>query len=400
MMPPNSPGYFLLSLFSRQISSLLPTVLSPANMIYFSKHSASCSWFQIKPSCSAKTCAELWVWVLLDCLRLVMAFQRVIPALHPSRPLLSTLKAQVMLHCDKKGQCSNNNAVSGKWRRARSKWGRDLRLQTLEFNTLYDVIHNDMNIHACCVLCIDYYRCILFDFLILDPFGMSWCEIFTNTSTCQGPAFCEATWNIAAAKPVMERVIASVDLAPSINPSILFCFLTATAFLGVQTAWRSLTFISGSNTKIIHQPQLQRKTTKAKERRMAPSNYSRQNLSVMNLTEMHIFCWAGAAYSGNRMGKDGKILQNSAPLGSANEPWNLDLHMEGYGGYFLCGCINVCSVFCHLDITRITEKARKRSLFHPTSLHSGHPALVGNQPEDLHWMTASTKDQLYSIQTI
>ena len=211
-----------------------------------------------------------------------------------------------MLHCDKKGQCSNNNAVSGKWRRARSKWGRDLRLQTLEFNTLYDVIHNDMNIHACCVLCIDYYRCILFDFLILDPFGMSWCEIFTNTSTCQGPAFCEATWNIAAAKPVMERVIASVDLAPSINPSILLCFLTATAFLDVQTAWRSLTFISGSNTKIIHQPQLQRKTTKAKERRMAPSNYSRQNLSVMNLTEMHIFCWAGAAYSGNRMGKDGK----------------------------------------------------------------------------------------------
>lgn len=65
------------------------------------------------------------------------------------------------------------------------------------------------------------------------------------------------------------------------------------------------------------------------------------------------------------MGKDGKILQNSAPLGSANEPWNLDLHMEGYGGYFLCGCINVCSVFCHLDITRITGKSSQKVAFSP-----------------------------------
>ncbi len=60
-------------------------------LTYFSKHSASCSCFQIKPSCSAKNCAELWVWVLLDCLRLVMAFQRVIPALNPSRQLQSKL---------------------------------------------------------------------------------------------------------------------------------------------------------------------------------------------------------------------------------------------------------------------------------------------------------------------
>ena len=123
---------------------------------YFSKHSASCSCFQIKPSCSAKNCAELWVWVLLDCLRLVMAFQRVIPALNPSRQLQSKKLAGCVqhihshsficiclkIHCDKAGQRHEQDTSSRQVAQGPKQMGprpppADFRLKVFHFLILF-----------------------------------------------------------------------------------------------------------------------------------------------------------------------------------------------------------------------------------------------------------------------
>ncbi len=222
--------------------------------------------------------------------------------------------------------------------------------------------------HTVCHISLFDTFCVV---LVLNRF--SFC-IFTNTSTCQGPAFYEATWNIAAAKPVMERVIASVNLAPSINPSILFFVLSQPQHFLVYKM-RGYNSITNFHHWIQHQNHILtcidlhgqicfncEKPPEAKNEEWHLQT-SRGRTCPWWTSPRCICFFAEQVLPTVRIGmigkdeKIGKSYKISASLlFYSKKQRTFGLHqravetrpletMEEYGGYFLCGYMNVLSVF-------------------------------------------------------